>query len=619
MKERTARSGGLLGLIRRLGWIKLALLGVLALALAYGVRRWRRYEPHIDVPLAADFRLGYNLDFPGDWTNLPPFIDQVKNARGFEGGCGEGEPECHPTRHLDLDAQGWLKSMRFRDDPTRSYQRVELIFNSSKERHDIGKPFAVTWRGQGELEVRGPNDAQYDAEQRRITFTLPAGLSLLRITANDPARTGEYLRDIRIFRAEYEALLAEGKVFDPDMLRFLAPFRSLRFMDWMQTNSAGRCSGGDHDGKDCYAVSNESCGSGGVCVMAGKWSERPSADQAIWIHTGQFLDNAAPERGTKLGGYPLEILVALANELRAAPHFNLPADADEEYTREFASYLKRHLEPSLPASIEYSNEVWNWKFPQADYAKARAAKLWPGVGTGWVQYGAVRTHQMCRVFREVFAGQEWRVRCLISPQTGWRGLAPEVLDCPSWTAEHPEDQSCTKYVDAINIAGYFGGCMPSQSEVIAGWLREGREAALTKAFEHLEQGGGMEACSEDEDDSVANAIDNYRHYMQLAARRGLGLEVYEGGTHFEYSADSEGGSEEVAQFFVDVARDPRMREAYLRNYEGFRAAGGSTFNVWGWIAPNDAWANVDSPVDLTHPKYRAIVELAERVAPRRAP
>jgi hypothetical protein len=241
------------------------------------------------------------------------------------------------------------------------------------------------------------------------------------------------------------------------------------------------------------------------------------------------------------------------------------------------------------------------------------------VGTGWVQYMAVRTHQMCRVFREVFAGEEWRVRCLISPQTGWRGLAPEVLDCPSWIEKHPEDESCTKYVDAINISGYFGGCLSSQPEVVAGWLREGREAALTKAFEQLTRGGVVEACSGEDSDSVERAIDNYRHFMQLAARRGLGLEVYEGGTHFDYSAHAEGGDAEVAQFFVDVARDARMRDLYLRNYEGFRNAGGSTFNVWGWITPNDAWANADSPTDLTHPKYRAIAEFAQRLAPARAP
>jgi hypothetical protein len=53
-----------------------------------------------------------------------------------------------------------------------------------------------------------------------------------------------------------------------------------------------------------------------------------------------------------------------------------------------------------------------------------------------------------------------------------------------------------------------------------------------------------------------------------------------------------------------------MYELYSRNFRGFRAAGGSTFNVWGWVAPNDAWANADSPVQLDHPKYRAIADFS---------
>ena len=42
----------------------------------------------------------------------------------------------------------------------------------------------------------------------------------------------------------------------------------------------------------------------------------------------------------------------------------------------------------------------------------------------------------------------------------------------------------------------------------------------------------------------------------------------------------------------------------------FRDAGGSTFNVWGWVARDDAWANSDSVIELEHPKYRAIRDFA---------
>jgi hypothetical protein len=81
--------------------------------------------------------------------------------------------------------------------------------------------------------------------------------------------------------------------------------------------------------------------------------------------------------------------------------------------------------------------------------------------------------------------------------------------------------------------------------------------------------------------------------------------VYESGTHFSYYDD-----ERVRQFLVDMTKDERMYALYERNFSSFKAAGGSTFNVWGWIAPNDAWSNANSLVDLDHPKYRAIVDFA---------
>jgi hypothetical protein len=596
---------------RPLRWALLGGLALLALAGAVLLRRWyRHYEPHVDVPRAADFRLGYNLDYPGDWTNLPPFIDNFKNARGLQGTCA-GEPDCQPTAHLDLDAHGWVKSLRYRDEPSRAYDHVEVIVSTSQERSDIGKRFAVKWRGKGELELFGAVDAVRDPARPRVDFTLPAGTLALRLLATDPDNTGDYLRDIQVFRADQEDQLLAGDVFNPEMLAYLAPFRSLRFMDWMQSNAPGRCSRGSEDGENCYAVSNESCAGGGECVMPGKWSERPTRDQAIWFSAGQFLDNARPERGTKVGGYPLEVMIALANAAKASPHFNLPVDSDDEYVLEFARRVKAELEPSLPVSVEYSNEVWNWSFPQAQYAKLRAAQLWPGEGTGWLQYMAARTSNMCKLFHQVFADDQQRLRCLISPQTGWREITRLVLDCPAWVAQHPEDESCTKYVDAINITGYFSGCLHQHPEVIRAWLAElGREGALNRAFQQLEHGGLIDACGDAALDTLDHTVDNYDYFMQLAAHRGLGLEVYEGGTHFEYSGERNGKPDEVKELLVALTRDPRMYGLYTRNYAAFRAAGGSTFNVWGWIARRDAWANADSPVELDHPKYRAISDFA---------
>jgi hypothetical protein len=584
---------------RRLPWlVRYAALGVALVVALFGARRiWRAYKNRpLPVAAATDFRVGYNLDFPGEWTHLVPFIDQMKNARAPEGKCAESDASCDTASHLDLDAQGWVKSLRYRDDASKAYSGVEIIFNTAEQRYDAGRTFVVTWQGEGTLEVGGSVDARTDAAQKRITFSLPNGTALLRLTGIDPRGTGDYPRNIRIFREDHAALLERGEIFNPDLLGYLRPFRSLRFMDWMQSNAHGRCSGGPNHGKECYPEFQEECGAG-RCMMPGIWSERPTPERPSLVSWGQYLDNAAPERGTKVGGYPVETMLALANSAGADPHFNMPVAYEDEYVTRFAGLVKEQLRPDLVVRVEYSNEVWNWGFPQATYADRKGKQLWPDDGTAWVQYMASRTNHMCKLWKQVFAGEEQRLRCLISPQTGWHDLAYVVLECPSWVRLHPEDGSCTTHVDAINITGYFSGCLHQNEATIESWLGEGREQALERGFEQLNHGGLIDGCKDDLD----RTIDGYGFFIQLALRRKLGLNVYEGGTHFEYQ-----GKEHVRRFLVDMTRDARMQAAYLRNFEGLRLAGGNVFNVWGWIAPQDAWANADSLLDREHPKYRAI-------------
>ena len=103
-----------------------------------------------------------------------------------------------------------------------------------------------------------------------------------------------------------------------------------------------------------------------------------------------------------------------------------------------------------------------------------------------------------------------------------------------------------------------------------------------------------------------DAIELYKALGRVAEARGLELYVYESGTHFNY----EGKDAAIEQLFVDATRDPRMAQLYQRNLSSFKDVGGTIINAWGWIAPNDMWANADHVNDRTHPKYRALSEFA---------
>lgn len=550
--------------------------------------------------------VGYNLDFPGDWSGLVPFIDLMKNARAWTGSCPDGDPDCDGVSQLSLDERGWVRTLRYKDRRQHAYAYVETVVFTHTDQPGFDGDLVVDYQGSGELDLFNATIIRRDPGQRRLLFRAGKGPVFLRILASDPGGTGDHLRNIRVFRALDEQRLARGELFNPEMLEYLSPFGSLRFMDWMEGNQRGLCSGGPEHGQDCYAKP-EDCPRG-RCVMAGKWSERPVPDQPSLLSRSQFLDNKRPGLGVRVGGYPVEIMVALANAVGADPHFNLPAAFEDEYARRFAAYVKEHLAPNLRATIEYSNETWNWGFPQATYVNQQGRALWPDEGSAWVQYAGSRMQHMCRLWKSVFGEQKERVRCLLSPQTGWIEMARAMLDCPAWARQHPELGACHEGADAVAITGYFSGCLqePHNEPKLRAWLRRGPEYALDRFFEQLENGGLLECAEEGAKNSLVDLVQTYQAFGQMAAARGLDLYVYESGTHFNY----EGKDPDVERLFIAASRDPRMGELYRKNLAAFKRAGGTIINAWGWIAPADMWANADHVNDRTHPKYRALRDFA---------
>jgi hypothetical protein len=551
--------------------------------------------------------VGYNLDYPGDWTGLPPFIDFMKNARVWQGSCAEIDPDCDPLAHLSLDERGWVKSLAYRDQPDRAYERIETVVLTNKHQPGCDGELVLDYEGSGEIELANATIDKRDASGRRLVFRPGEGPVFVRILSTDPKGTGDYLRNIRVYRKEHLPALVRGEIFNPDMLAYLAPFGSLRFMDWMESNQRGLCSGGKSHGKDCY--DDDKCGGGGRCVMAGVWSERPRTDQPSLLARSQFLDPAHPERGVRVGGYPVELMVALANKLGADPHFNMPAAFEDEYAREFAGYVQKHLAPNLRASVEYSNETWNWGFPQAHYVHRLGRKLWPDEGSAYVQYAGSRMQHQCRLWKEVFGEEKQRVRCLLSPQTGWPDMARNMLDCPAWQRLHPELGACSEGADALAITGYFAGCLQERQNEkhLKSWLARGTDYALDKFFEQLENGGQVECAEPGAKNSLVDAIALYSVFGRMAESRGLELYVYESGTHFNY----DGKDPAVERLFVAATKDPRMGQLYTRNLQAFKQAGGTIINAWGWVDPNDMWANSDSIIDHSHPKYRALRDFAK--------
>ena len=111
------------------------------------------------------------------------------------------------------------------------------------------------------------------------------------------------------------------QTFTTPYLNLLAPFSTLRFMDWASTN--------------------------GNPVT--KWSQRTPPDYA-----SQQQPNGAA----------WEYAIQLCNTLGKDMWVNVPVGATDGYVTSLAKLIHKELNPNLNVYVEFSNEVWNSSFAQ---------------------------------------------------------------------------------------------------------------------------------------------------------------------------------------------------------------------------------------------------------------
>jgi len=321
------------------------------------------------------------------------------------------------------------------------------------------------------------------------------------------------------------------------------------------------------------------------------WADRPTLDDSTWARKGA----------------PVEAMVALANETGTSPWFTIPHQATDEYIANFAAYVRDHLDPKLKAYVEYSNEVWNWQFPQAYYAVAQAQARWGDrlIGNaGWKQWYGMRSAQTADLWKATFGAEKDRVVSVITTQTAWKGLEDPILTTPSWVAEG--HAPAWKSFDAYSVSGYFGGNLGSaeNTATIKSWMTD-TDGGFGKALQQLSVGGLLPG---DNQFSVADTIKSFQYHADVAQKYGLNMVAYEGGQHLVGVGGVE-NDPELANFLVELNRRPEMQGLYTQLLDGWKQSGGTLFNhfvdvstpgKWG------SWGSLESITQPTSPKYAAL-------------
>ena len=281
--------------------------------------------------------IGTNLAPIADWSTQRPFADLFKQSRPW---ISNTEAKWDDERKLDVDARGWVKSLK----PGQRARTLIIWDNAIPSGEHV-----VTWQGKGTIDF-WPQQAVTQTGRAVIQMDPSKGGLALTITATDPR---DPVRDIHVWRAGHE-----GKRFSPAFVESLRGYSTLRFMDWMETN-------------DAKVVS---------------FGERSLVDDARW--TGK--------------GVPLEVMIELCNLLDVDLWISVPDTWNDDAVAQAARLLQRDLEPALAIYVEHSNEVWNDMFPQAKRARAAGKTRSRDAHEARLLHHAVRSVEIFKIFEAAF-------------------------------------------------------------------------------------------------------------------------------------------------------------------------------------------------------------------------
>ncbi len=533
--------------------------------------------------LVAKPSLAMGLNGIADWSVQHPFLDMMKTARPWVGHkddlWGAFEADAIESGGY-LDEFGWPTRL---PEGARALEAF-ILTDQPEAATALAGRYIVSYEGSGELNVggRAKNVRRIDGEFS-FDYTPGEGLVAIAITKTDAE---DYIRNIKVYREQHADLVKAGVTFNPAWLARIENLRSLRFMDWMATNGS----------------------------ISSTWDKRANVSDYTYVKRG----------------VPAEVMIELANLVGADPWFNMPHMANDAYMRAFAELTEQTLRPDLRAYVEYSNEVWNFIFPQAVYAQEQSKERW-GRKAGddaWMQFYGMRSAQMAQIWTEVFGDvSSERLATVIGTHTGWLGLEEASLNAPLWVEEDPEKNWAPYvYFTDYAITGYFGYEMGSdeQAPAVLNWIEESAQIAANDASvkgltgaeletylaQHKYDGANQLVDRALRDGSLKELIDViFPQQAQVAEDYGLRLVMYEGGTHVAVSGEWS-ANEVLIDFFKQFNYSPQMAGIYSDLLTGWKYANGTLFNAFVDVAKPSQYGSWGALRHLQdeNPRWQALMD-----------
>lgn len=279
-------------------------------------------------------------------------------------------------------------------------------------------------------------------------------------------------------------------IWNPAFIGELAPYTTLRFMDWGGTNNS----------------------------KVSVWSQRRLPTSPDNAEIG-YIAHDDPLRA----GLAYEWMIDLANRTNKNMWVNLPHLADDNYAKQLATLIKNKLKPSLKVYVEYSNETWNGGFNAFQYTIDQGiAQGLPG-DNQWYKGGAfslLKSVKIWKQFADVF-GSEMSARVVrVAAFSGNYDIFDQgynnVVKSSAW---NPSGQKA----DLFAIAPYIGNDLDGNDPNIQTKFRAEIEKTYTER--------------------VLTAV-------AIADKYGVKLGTYEGGQHLLTNADKWSANQSIYDEYI---------------------------------------------------------------------
>lgn len=320
--------------------------------------------------------IGTNMSGIADWSVERPFKNRFKNIRSEVIGYGA---DCYcwdsgVADEMSFDENGYPTFIPQTTSAGNTYARYVISAGGGNLQED--STYVVRYDGTGTVSIGGNATIVSTSPGRLVFKPLDQGNFSLNITLS---LASNRVRNIRLLRLadEFDNLTLEP--FYDGFINRIVPFKTLRFMDWGATNNS----------------------------PLETWSNR---SKVTWFTYGTEA------------GVPYEMMIRLANQLNKDVWICVPHLADSTFISNMATLFRDSLNSQSMIYLEYSNELWNWIFGQAQYNdQHRPSNL------NYGRAGAERAKKVFRIWHEVFGTQSCRVKRVLGLQAGYNGLNEDII------------------------------------------------------------------------------------------------------------------------------------------------------------------------------------------------